>query len=48
MDSKKKMIPINFFTKQKQTHRYRKQTTVTESDGGREINEESGITRYTL
>ena len=26
MESKKKMIQMNFFTKQKQTHRHRKQT----------------------
>ena len=43
----KKMIQMNLFTKQKQTHRYKKQTWLPKGRGGR-INQESGIIIYTL
>ena len=32
------MIQMNLFTKEKQTHRHRKQTTVTKGKRGGEIN----------
>ena len=38
---------MNFFTKQKQTHRYRKQTYGYQRGKGGGINQELGINRYT-
>ena len=32
VESKKKVIQMNLFTKQKQSHRYRKQTTATKRE----------------
>ena len=45
----KKIIQMNLFTKQKQTHRHRKQTYCYQrGKGGGGINQEFGINRYTL
>ena len=50
--SGKKMIQLNLFINQKQTHRYRKQThgycLPREKKSWGVINEEFGISRYTL
>ena len=39
---------MNLFTKQKQTHRHRKQTYGYQSGKGGGVNWEFGINRYTL
>ena len=45
----KKMLQVNLFTKQKQTHRLRKQTYgYQRGKVGGGINDEFGINRYTL
>ena len=45
----KKMIQMNLLTKQKQTHRHRKQIYGYQREKGRGgINQELGINRYTL
>ena len=51
MESKKKKIQVNLFTKQKQTHRHKKQTSGYQrgwGKGGGEINQEFGINIYIL
>ena len=42
-----KMIQVNLFTKQKQTHRHRKQIYGYQQGNGGGINEEFGINGYT-
>ena len=44
------MIQMNLFTKEKQTHRHRKQTTVTKGKRGGEngMDWEFGVNRYKL
>ena len=44
----KKMIQINLFTKQKQTHRHRKKTYCYQRGWVRETNQEFGINIYNL
>ena len=39
---------MNLFTKQKQTHRLRKQTYNYQRGKGRRVNQESGVNIYTL
>ena len=42
------MVQVNLCTKQKQTHRHRKQTYGHQMGNGREINQEYGMNRYIL
>ena len=44
----KKVTQMNLLTKQKQTHRHRKQTWLPKGKGGKGINWEFKINRYTL
>ena len=48
MGNLERIVLMSLFPKQKQSHRYRKQTCASQGDTGEEINWEIEIDKYTL